>query len=208
MDKQQLLNPGLLEVKAPHGGIFMGGSQHWFDDSWKRTSGCGPTAASGIMWYLARSHKINTLCETGGADRSSFLKLMNTMFDYITPSMMGVNSTAIFTDGIVRYGNSRKIKLQTRVLDIHPALLNRPSRESLRDYILESLRADSPLAFLNLSNGSLANLNSWHWVMIIALQPDSMMATICDQGFTKEINLGEWLKTTLMGGGFASVCLS
>lgn len=207
MNKQQLLNPELLKIRVHHGGVYMGGSQEWFDDAWKRMSGCGPTAASGILWYLARSRQNNALCEIGQADKSDFLKLMDTMFGYITPGMMGVNSTAIFTGGIVRYGNSCGVKLQTRVLDIQPALCNRPSRETLRDFILESLRADSPLAFLNLSNGSLGNLDNWHWVMLIALEQDSMVATICDQGFTKNIDLGEWLKTTVLGGGFVSVYL-
>lgn len=207
MNKQRLLNPDLLKIKASNGGFYMGGSQEWFDDKWKRMSGCGPTTASGMLWYLARSRQNNALCATDVADKSGFLELMDTMFDYITPGMMGVNSTGIFTDGIVRYGKFRGIEPQISVLDINPAVCKRPSRESLREFILESLRADSPLAFLNLSNGSLENLDNWHWVMLIALESESMTATICDQGFTKEIHLGEWLKSTILGGGFVSVRL-
>lgn len=207
MNKQQILSPGLLEVKAPQGGVYMGGAQEWFDVSWKRTSGCGPTTASGILWYLSRSRQSSTLCEIGEAGKSDFFKLMNTVFDYVTPGAGGVYSTTIFADGIVRYGDFCKIKLQTRALNIRPALCKRPSREALRDFIGESLQADLPLAFLNLSNGTLGNLSSWHWVMLIALEPESMTATICDQGFTKEIDLGGWLKTTLLGGGLVSVSL-
>lgn len=204
ISKQQLSNPELIRVKDS-GGFYMGGAQSWFPDSWKRTSGCGPTAASGMMWYLARSRGSSAICETGNADKSNFLKLMNTVFDYVRPGLMGVNSTGIFVNGITRYGNSCGIRLRTRVLNIPPALFIRPSIEVLRDFILESLRSDLPLAFLNLSNGSLENISGWHWVMLIALEPDSMLATVCDYGAAKEINLGEWLITTVLGGGFVSV---
>lgn len=205
MIKQQLSDIGLLKIKAPNGGFYMGGSQNWFHDSWKRMSGCGPTTASGMLWYLARSRQNSALCEIGGADMSIFLKLMDIVFGYITPGMMGVNSTGIFVDGVVGYGNSRGVKLQTRVLDISPAVCKRPDSEALCDFILQSLSEDLPLAFLNLSNGSLVNLDNWHWVMIVALEPHSMTATICDQGGTKEISLGEWLNTTALGGGLVSI---
>ena len=46
---------------------------------------------------------------------------------------------------------------------------NRPSPAACRDFLIRALDADCPVAFLNFSNGSLPNLDSWHWVPLIAL---------------------------------------
>lgn len=207
MEKQQLFNPELLKVEAPNGGFYIGGSQHWFKDSWKRTSGCGPTTASGILWYLSRSKGCGAFCGAVKADTYGFLTLMDTVFSYVTPGMGGVYSSKLFINGLVRYGSSIGIGFNARALDIKPFMRKRPSKEAVRDFILDSLKSDTPVAFLNLSNGSLINLDSWHWVMLTALEPDSMTATICDNGGTKEIHIGQWLKTTVLGGSLVSVSL-
>lgn len=207
MNKRQLLNLDLLKVNAPQGGHYMGGAQVWFNDFRKRMSGCGPTTASGMLWYLARSRQNSALCETGKAEKSDFLKHMHKVFDHVTPGAMGVSSAAAFSAGIMRYGSSCGVRLQTRVLKIPAVRGMRPAPEAVRDFIIQSLGEDLPLAFLNLSNGSLANLDNWHWVMMIAFEPESMTATICDSGGTKDINLGEWLETTALGGGLVSIFL-
>jgi hypothetical protein len=74
-------------------------------------------------------------------------------------------------------------------------------------YFLEgALQQDSPIAFLNLCNGDEKNLQSWHWVTIIALEysedGNSAFIDILDEGLIKKIDLLLWYKTTTHGGGF------
>ncbi len=204
--KMTLENPTLLQVISSDGHIFMGGSQDWFEDSWRRNSGCGPTCASALIWYLARSRQgISSLCNVDNGDKASFLQLMNIMFEYITPGFGGVNSTDIFVIGAKRYASDKGIALQTHVLEIPAMPRQRPTLEGVRQFILSALQSDHPVAFLNLSNGALKNLDNWHLVTLIALEPDSMTATMCDQGLVSEINLALWLETSMLGGGMVAL---
>jgi hypothetical protein len=75
-------------------------------------------------------------------------------------------------------------------------------------FLAEALEKDSPVAFLNLEHGGLAELESWHWVTVISLEYDleakAAYATILDCGTEKRVNLTSWLETTKLGGGFVS----
>ncbi len=191
----------LLKVRDPLMGSTVGGSQMWYSERWPRMSGCGPTAASNIVWYYARSRpELRSLCNVGGADRARFTHLMDEMFTFITPGLQGVNSAAIFTDGIVRYGAAHGVGFKTHILEAGRHV----DEDDARDFIVGALKKDAPVAFLNLSNGALDNLESWHWVTIVGLD-DRMKASIADQGRVFEIDLWKWLKTTRLGGALVYV---
>ena len=76
-----------------------------------------------------------------------------------------------------------------------------------RDFLIQALDADGPVAFLNFSNGSLPNLDSWHWVPLIALTEGEgvLLCTILDEGAEKVIDLALWQETTLLGGALVSL---
>jgi len=65
---------------------------------------------------------------------------------------------------------------------------------------------DAPIAFLNLCNGQVKNLDPWHWVTIISLEyaenGKSASIKILDEGLIKKIDLALWYDTTTLGGGF------
>ena len=63
------------------------------------------------------------------------------------------------------------------------------------------------MAFLNYSNGALPNLDSWHWVPLIALTEgeEVLLCTVLDEGEEKVIDLALWLETTLLGGALVSL---
>ena len=204
-----LRHPELLRVAANGGGYFMGGSQEWFPNSWQRKSGCGPTTASGIMWYLSRSRpELEVLRGGGDGNQKHFLRLMEEMFRFVTPGPQGVNKTSTLSDGAAGYARSKGIVLRADILDVPPAAFPRPSVQDVREFLSASFAADCPAAFLNLSNGTLRNLSSWHWVLLIALEPASMTATMCDQCARTGIALGEWLRSTALGGGFVALALA
>ena len=80
----------------------------------------------------------------------------------------------------------------------------RPVLYEVIEFIQNGLRADTPIAFLNLDNGAETALEAWHWVTITAIYAEETDAVvdICDEGVKKQINLRLWLETTVQGGGF------
>ena len=206
--------PESLNVKSDNGKIYTGGSQEWYTNDWHRKAGCGPTVASNLVWYIYRTSSglklqpelISYSRENSG--QNSFLELMDEMITFITPTLRGVNTSAIFYEGFIKYGEKHGVKFAPSVLEIPCKASKRPEPDTVREFIAAALQADSPVAFLNLSNGTLKNLENWHWVTIIAFEPDSMTADICDQGEILTIDLGEWLRTTMLGGAFVYMALA
>lgn len=192
--------PELLRI-GPH----YGGNQLWYPTGWQRQAGCGPTCASHLLWYLSRTRPdCEALYPYEGGDRPGFQRLMEDVWHYVTPGRMGVNRTDILTDGVVRYGAQRGVALRCRVLDISPVPAKRPPLETLLAFLAQAFTDDLPVAFLNLSNGALRNLDNWHWVTLTGLDADSGAATMYDQGARSVIDLDLWLRTTALGGGFAA----
>ena len=182
--------PELMNVVAADGEVYIGGSQEWYNDGWHKKAGCGPVAASNIVWYIMR--------KLGAA--SDYLRLMNDMFGFVTPGIKGVNTSAIFVDGVLRFASENKMLLTPRVLEIPQKKDKRPDDSTIKDFICNALNADSPVAFLNLSNGTVSLLENWHWVTIIAIDPETMMTDIIDHGKMISINISEWLNTSMLGG--------
>jgi hypothetical protein len=200
--KKTLTHMTQLEIQSPDGSIHIGGLQDWYGTIWQRRAGCGPTTASNLIWYLSKTQTaMETLCQAADSTQASFLILMETVFNYITPGRGGVNTTRIFTDGAIQYGLDRNVPIGAQVLDIPMVRHKRPTPKALGDFILDAINDDLPVAFLNLSNGALKNLDTWHWVTILGMDTNSMWATICDQGLSWDIDLAKWLKTTVLGGG-------
>lgn len=197
-----LSNPASLGIE---GGRFIGGSQEWYPEFWQRMSGCGPTAASNLVWYMTQQGKA-PLCDVGAADLTSFIRLMVEMFSHITPGMGGVNSEKMFTKGLLSYGKAHGMTLNTTFLSIPKKPCNGPELVAVDAFLVKSLKRDVPVAFLNLSNGTLTNLDNWHWVTIIEWTSETMRATISDQGRTVVIDLARWLETTVLGGTLVHPC--
>ena len=181
-----------LELIDKNGQIFIGGTQEWYEDRWKKASGCGPVAASNIVWYMTRRH--------GG--REQYMEIMKEMFEFVTPGIRGVNSSSIFTEGFNRYAQKNNLLFTHNILEVPKKHDARPGIDETREFIVSGVQNEAPVAFLNLSNGSLINLENWHWVTILAIDTDSMLVTISDYGKLTDIDISEWLKTSMLGGTF------
>lgn len=190
-----LNNPEIFSFTGANGEKYFGGSQEWYEDRWQKVSGCGPVAASNLAWYLTKPQ--------GGMER--YLELMREMFTCVTPGMHGVSNAALFIGGIVRYAEKNGLRLTPQTLEIPPKPRRRPGLGIVREFIVSALQADAPIAFLNRSNGSLNNLDNWHWVTIVSLDADTMRAEVCDYGKKLVIDIAAWQKTSVLGG--ALVCL-
>ncbi len=186
--------------------VFFGGNQNWYEDKWRQMSGCGPTAASNIVWYFARSRKeLSCLYPIDTGSRQECLQLMNDMFSFVKPGIGGVKNPRVFAKGMTHYAETKGIAAVSEILRIPIRPFRRPDYEKVERFIMKSLQSDLPVAFLNYSNGTLPNLGSWHWVTIVNYKPEERLTVISDQGFRKEISMFQWLETSFAGGALVSV---
>ena len=193
--KYKITDPELMNITTADGETYIGGSQDWYEDIWHKKSGCGPVAASNIIWYIKR--KLGTMPD--------YLKLMREMFDFVTPTLRGVDTSDIFVNGILGYAGENNLKTTPHVLDVPKKKRDRPDADALKEFIINALNTDSPVAFLNLSNGTVSDLENWHWVTIIAFDPDQMIVEISDHGKILTINISQWLETSMLGGSFVYI---
>ncbi|MCL2146834.1 MAG: hypothetical protein FWH52_03405 [Synergistaceae bacterium] len=237
-----ITEPEYLIITDSNEKKYFGGCQEWYEDRWRKMSGCGPVAASNQIWYMMRlyggkeknytarlqacvensvsspqSEKDGTIeCLQAGNERQMersesgkdiYVTLMQEMFSYVTPSIRGVNTSEIFTTGIMRFGMDRGLRIMPQVLEIPSKSICRPSIEAAGEFILRGIRADAPVAFLNLSKGTLRNLDNWHWVTIIAIETETKYVEVCDCGEKFEVDFSEWLKTSKLGGSLVFITL-
>jgi len=173
-------------------GRWTGGSQEWYKKFWHRQSGCGPTTAALMAWYLAQTRpEYAALCDVGTRSRADFVCVMDGMFGYVTPGLRGVNTAAKFISGVENYAQARGIALTLAELEL--------------EQIPSALQNDLPVAFLNLHSGSQSQLDSWHWMTVVAFDPDSSLTHCCDQGKIVKFSLRQWHKTSKLGGHFATI---
>ena len=195
-----------LEVLEIYEGntLYYGGNQEWFSDSWKRRAGCGPTSFANLICYLSKTHAgYEALCPYDTTGKSGFVQLMENSWRFVTPGSKGVNTTDIFSDGAKGYGDEKGVALMAESLVVAPLHSGTRSYKDISGFVVQALKRRLPVAFLNLSNGILNNLDSWHWVTIVALRGGD--ALIYDQSKAKWINFQLWLSTSIMGGGFVTI---
>lgn len=184
----------------------MGAQQDWFLDIWQQRAGCGPTACANMLWYMAHTDpEAGALCPHMSATRENATAFLHIIWNYVTPGNMGVNSTEILASGAQLYGLEKGVPLEADVLEVPRAARCRPDEGTVADFVLGALEADRPVAFLNLSNGALQNLDSWHWVTLVSFDRDSMAAGMLDEGKLSALDLRVWLSTTVLGGGFVAL---
>lgn len=198
-------SPELLQIQKGN-NISYGANQVWYS-SWRaRMSGCGPTATSNLIWYLAasRPETCGKLFAGRANEYDGMLRLMKTMWKYVTPGMKGVNKASMLTTGVNQYGEECGVKLMTHVLEVPKTASGRPTSEEVLNFLKEAFLKDLPVAFLNLSNGNVRNLDNWHWVTLISVD-DTLQAKMYDQSLCLDVDLKQWLRSTVNGGAFVVI---
>jgi hypothetical protein len=195
--------PKRLQLKDETGSILYGCSQEWYRTPWQRMSGCGPSTASNIVLYYQRSDRISTSITVDS--KADFIKLMEYIWKYVTPGYMGMHLPSQFCKGLDSYFKSINAVLKCNTLDIPKSIKSRPDLRAAVDFIIAGLSADSPVAFLNLSNGTVKDLDEWHWVTVIAIETNEdtgdVYLEIYDDGKQKKIDFKQWYSTIRQGGG-------
>lgn len=191
-----------LHIEDEIGNIHLGSNQEWYGTVWQRMAGCGPSVASNVILYLQREGRIEIPFHV--ESKTDFVRLMDEVWQYVTPTQHGVYSAEIWMDGVSRFMHAHGILLSCRSLDIPKTKKLRPKLNEAVRFIEEGLRSGCPVAFLNLSNGKVKNLDSWHWVTIVGIGKDEkggILAQVCDAAKMFEIDFPLWYSTTKLGGG-------
>lgn len=197
---RSISNLELLKVADESAKIYYGCNQEWYSTEWQRLSGCGPSVAANIVFYLEALGKTSNNKET-------MLMLMEESWGYVTPTSEGIPTTKMFCDAMKLYALAKGLQVESGCFDLPAEKEHRPLLQNMLSFIDAALLNDAPVAFLNLCNGEEKKLDSWHWVTIISLEysedSSSAFVNILDEGVIKKIDLELWYKTTNLGGGFS-----
>jgi len=178
--------------------ISFGLNQEWYPSKWQRLSGCGPTAASSLIYY--------TFTNDLSLNKLAAIKLMEDVWKYVTPGMGGVYKRSMFTSGLERYFETNKINSRISSIEITKNKKTRLRLVETIAFIEEGLTMNSPIAFLNLDNGDEKKLDEWHWVVISGIDVheahSQVFIHIIDDGKLFAVDLELWLRTTKKGGAF------
>ena len=194
----------LLTITGEDGTVYRGADQDWFPKAIQRWCGCGPTTAAVILSYLAAvKPELAGLWPERTMSQSAFAHFMCQVWDYVTPREHGLHQPGMFQEGVAAFAAARGVTLAPQVLEIPAARTHRPPFDEVARFVRSSLARDCPVAFLNLSNGKVSQLDRWHWVTIIGM--DGPMVHILDSGREFPIDLSLWHETTKKRGGFVAV---
>jgi hypothetical protein len=202
----RLSNPSFLHLHDEEGSLYLGADQEWYPLLWQRKAGCGPTTASHLIAYHAKKNPATNLPQVH--DKKSMTDLMECLWRYVTPGIMGTHLVSQFTNGVQRFFSDKHLKVRVGSLHLSKNKEMRPSIDTILDFLCTHLRKDRPIAFLNLHAGEVKNLDSWHWVTIVGLiQHDAGPAYIevYDGSKLWIINITLWYETTTRSGGFACI---
>jgi hypothetical protein len=206
MRKWSIAYPEMFSIIDERGSVtFNGCSQEWYAKKWQRMSGCGPTAASNLMLYI--NHGTCAAVKKGNCiNKDECLSMMEELWEFVTPTLMGVHTTKRFYEGMAKYAESVKMSVRFEVCDLPEDKSRRPELGEVLRFIEGALEKDCPVAFLNLCNGQELSLDRWHWVTIISLEhaedEENAVIEVLDEGEIKRLNLSLWYNTTKRGGGF------
>src|SRR5665648_604396 len=195
-------------IDEGYDNIYFGCDQEWYPTEWQKKSGCVLAAARNILLYL-KYLKLNKGKVIKNNSKEFALLQMEEVWRYITPSKDGISTTKIFCQEFDNYYKSKGLKITCYSFDIPKEKYLRPDFKEALHFIEDAMMADSPVAFLNLCNGDIQSLDSWHWVSIVSLEFDENgMAgnvEIVDEGIIKKIDFSLWYNTTKLGGGLVYV---
>lgn len=186
-----------------------GSNQEWYLMENQRRCGCGPATVTNIIYYIRSRHFESNW--NSGLTKEKCLELMNEIWGFVTPGPRGIPSTAMLGEGIRKYLQEHKLDISLGYLDIPEDEQLRPDLGTVVAFLHKALENDTPIAFLNLDNGKVGQLDAYHWVTAISLEysldENRAYLDIIDYGNEKKIDLLCWLTTTKAGGGFVRFIL-
>lgn len=197
----QLREPQRLTLSM-NGTVCYGYTQDWYTDSWQARAGCGSTTATSLLAYhLVRDGYWEALLT-----QAAVMRRMQEIWDYVTPGHGGLFKTRWLVQGLRRYLAEHRLPYRVDALPVSVRSAHRPEPAAVKAFIAEALAADSPVAFLNRHRGA-EPIDTWHWVPIVSLdtEQEPAVAEIYDETTRKFFAPENWVRDTLLGGGFVSM---
>ncbi|CUH95556.1 hypothetical protein P22_1627 [Propionispora sp. 2/2-37] len=203
----EIKHPEWLQMKTDGLNIY-GYNQEWYTTYFKRTRGCGPTAAAMQLVYLNKRE--TEVLPYQDDSIASATKVLENVWDFVTPGwLLGLNSTKKFCTGVQRLLAYYGLTWQCRKLSVAAFRPKRPSLSQVVEFVEQGIAEDCPVAFLNLHRGRITIIESWHWIVLLGVSYDAKqkcyMVTGYDGGRKITFDLGLWLATTRWGGGFVYI---
>lgn len=190
-------------VEESSGKCFYGCEQEWYHTDWQRQSGCGPTTACNLLSYmeasnLSKKKQISISKEYG-------LFRMQESWKYVTPTENGIPTSKMFCEYFLTYAGEKGMEVSCHSINISQEVNSYHELHDIVKFIEAAMIKDSPVAFLNLCNGEVSNLDKWHWVTIISIEYDENETEVyvdtLDEGLIKKVDFRLWYNTTTLGGG-------
>jgi hypothetical protein len=203
----QIAHPEWLQLETDNKKLY-GYNQGWYQTSFRRTRGCGPTVAAMQLLYLNKRQAQPLPYQDHSI--AAITKVLEEVWRYVTPGwLLGLNSTSKFCKGVEALVGHHGLSWRCRKLSVTACRSTRPALAQVVQFLEAGIAADCPVAFLNLHKGKATALDSWHWIVLVALEYDTgsnrYLATGYDTGRVITFDLGLWLETTRWGGGFVYV---
>ena len=179
------------------GEIFYGVLQWWYPLFWQRLAGCGPACATNLLACIDPNTKLVT--------KQDCILAMRAMWKHVTPGLRGLNKVENFAKGCDSFFAEHKMPYKSNYVKINP---NTPDHfDKMIEFLKTSFSNDQPVAFLNLSNGDIKQLERWHWVTIVGMEQvgDDYIATVFDSDFKFEMSLKTWFNTATNPAGFSAI---
>jgi len=211
---REITHPEYMYIMHAGDDILYGCNQDWYRIEWRRRAGCGPVAATNILYYIQKRYSVGSI-PYRNAGMEDTLAAMNDVFTYVRPKRRGLHTVRKFVKGMGKFGRSYGVKFRYRYIIVPPQPEKRPGLGEIVRFIEEGLDSDVPVAFLNLHAGEVEEqLSSWHWVTVVGItkcgpesgdenNPQTISLRFFDQSKSLEVDLGKWLGSTDSGGGFA-----
>lgn len=202
----EIKHPEWLQIEKDKQKLY-GYNQEWYKTSFQRTRGCGPTAAAMLLLYLNIRESEHLPYQSHNI--SSITDILEDVWGFVTPGwLLGLNSTKKFCKGMETLFRHHRLGWRCHKLSITTAKYKRTSLSEVVKFLEDGIASDCPIAFLNLHKG-LTALESWHWIVLVSLSHDATqnryMATCYDGGYLRTFDLGLWLESTRLGGGFVYI---
>lgn len=203
----EIKHPEWLQIIVNNQTIF-GYNQEWYQTSFQRTRGCGPTAAAMLLLYTNKCKSEPLPYQNHSV--SAITQVLEDVWEFVTPNwFLGLNSTKKFCQGVIRLAEYYGVGWKCRRLSIPLFDCKRPSLFQVVSFLETGIISDCPIAFLNLHKGQVTTMETWHWTVLVALTHEASgnryLATVYDGGRQITFDLGLWLKTSKFGGGFVYI---
>ncbi len=189
--------------------VYYGGDQAWFATRVGRLSGCGAVAAADVFaWLARRGGQLEKLYHGDPLHpaKAEFLRHMEDVIRFVRPTSIhsldipygGLTSIKRFVRFSEAFAASRGVKLAGHVVENNKMELNEAAQ-----VVLGWLRADYPVAMLNMRNRALAAVPhadaagnptqsdlQFHWVVLTALRRSEgrWIATASSEGCRVEFD--------------------